>query len=327
MNKYNILLLVMLTTVAMAPAPSSAYSLGDIRVQSSLGQPFRATIPIHANRGEEIDAGCLRLSPPPAEKDMVYLRRATLSVTSSGDRPQVLISGHYPLDEPYLNVIIALGCKDQGHMTREYTVLIDPPDYTYLPALSSASKEELHPKDGIKEGARSLISDAQPVRSSKKKPRHILKKAKPAQLAKSPRGQLKVMSGAGDKPAQPGLSENERLQQREKELMKELDDKTAKHLEMQAQLAKLESKLAEMQKTLEQQNKLLTSMQQQEPIAVKKTALSWDKDYWLAGPFVLVAGLAYFLARRSRRRSLDDWKPTMRELNTGNSKMQNRKPL
>jgi Tfp pilus assembly protein FimV len=247
-------------------------------------------------------------------------------VTTHGDSPQILISGHYPLDEPYLNVVIALGCKDQGHMLRKYTVLLDPPNYTYLPAVSPASKEESHSKTN--DGARNEASGTQPANAVKKKPRQTLKKkARPEKFAKNSHGQLKVMSGAGDKPAQPGLSENERLQQREKELMKELDDKTAKHLEMQAQLAKLESKLVEMQKTLEQQNKLLASMQQQAPVVAKKTALSLDKDYWLAGPFVLVAGLAYFLARRSRRRSLDDWKPAIRELNTGNSKMQSKKSL
>jgi hypothetical protein len=84
---------------------------------------------------------------------------------------------------------------------------------------------------------------------------------------------------------------------------------------MQSQLEKLEVKLAEMQKTIALQNKIMASMQQTTAPA-RKPDFNW-KDYWLAGPFVLVVGLGYFLARRSRKQSLDDWKPTARDIGTG----------
>lgn len=326
MNKYSILRLAMLTTALLAPAICNAFSLGEIKVTSYLGQPFRATIPIQANGGEEIDSDCLVLSPPAPENDMVFLRRATLSLTSHGDSAQLQISGHFPLDEPYLKVVIDLGCKDRGHLIREYTVLIDPPANAFQPALPSLSGEEIHMPGKVKNSTHSAIQETRPVRASKKKSGSSPVKAKTRKIATNHRDQLKVLSGSGEKPAQPGLSETERQQQREKELMKELDDKTAKYLEMQGQLGKLESKLVEMQKILERQNRLLASMQQA-PAPVKKASLSWNNDYLLAGSFVLVGSLGYFLARRSRKQSMDNWQPTTRGPKTGNSKMQVKKPF
>lgn len=319
MNKRDILPLALFSAALLAPTTGIAYGLGDIRVESYLGQPFRATIPIQGSQGEEIDTDCLKLSPPALERDMVYLRRATLSVVSQNNTSQLVISGHFPLDEPYINVVIDLGCKEQGHLTREYTVLIDPPNYSYRPSPALPSGEIPASTTKAKSSAPGEISDIQPARSAKKKARSVLKKAKPTKIVKKRQDQLKVLSGSGEKPAQPGLSEKERLQLHEKELMKELDDKTARYLEMQAQLSKLESKLAEMQKTLEAQNKLLAAMQQA-PAPEKLVSPGRKMDYWLAAPLLLAGGIAYFLARRSRKRSLDEWAPTTRELDLGNGR-------
>ncbi len=118
---------------------------------------------------------------------------------------------------------------------------------------------------------------------------------------------LKVISGVGETQVKAEQTEKERLQQREKELMKELDDKTAQFLAMRAQLEKLETRLAEMQKTVALQNKIMASMQQT-PAPSKKPGLSWN-GYWLAGPVFLITGMGYFIARRLRRRSLENWAP------------------
>lgn len=323
MKKHNMLYSAVLTAALMAPAASYAFSLGDIDVHSYLGQPFRATIPIQANGDEEIESGCLKLAPPPAENDSTYLRRATLSVTSHGGSAELQIAGHFPLDEPYLYVVIKFDCKDQGQLMREYTVLVDPPEYAIPSAPPAPSGEAAYPAPKAQGSVQSRIQGtAGPERPVKKKPITGATTSKPAKTAKKRQDQLKVLSGTGEKPAQPGMSETERLQQREKELMKELDDKTAQHLEMKAQLVKLESKLLDMQKTLEQQNRLLASLQQ--PAPAKNPVPVWDNGYWLAGSFLLMGSLGYFLARRSRKQSMDNWQPSMRSLNTENNKRDNK---
>lgn len=325
MNKYDILSFSLLSTVLLTPATSTAYNLGEIQVQSYLGQPFRATIPIQTSMGKEIDSDCLKLSPPAIEKNMIYLRRATLSLARHGDSSQLLISGHFPLEEPYLRVVIDLGCMDNGHLIREYTVLIDPPAYTYLPALANPHAENGQPTSKILTVTHTEASDTKSVPVFKKKSRQAFQKARPINSTKNNKDQLKVLSGTGERPAQPGMSEKDRLRQHEVELMKELDDKTAKYLEMQAQLGKLEGKLAEMQKTLERQNQLLAAMQPA-PKPENKTSLSLKNEYWVAGPFILIVGFAYFLARRLRKQTLENWTSTINGQTNGNSNIQPDKP-
>ncbi|MBZ0104184.1 MAG: hypothetical protein K8H84_01005 [Sulfuricella denitrificans] len=325
MNKCHILSLAILSTSLATSATSIAYSLGDIQVQSYIGQPFRATIPIQTSKGEEIDSDCLKLSPPAADNNMIYLRRATLSLDIHGDGSHLLISGHFPLDEPYLSVVIDLACKEQGHLVREYTVLIDPPSYTSLPTFPSSTTENVQPASKIRTITHSEAVSTKPATVIKKKPRRAIKKAQPILISKNHQDQLKVLSGTGERPAHPGMSEIVRLQEHEKELMKELDDKTAKQLEMQAKLDKLDAKLAEMQKVLERQNQVLASMQKAS-VPEKKSFFSLKNDYWIAGPFILIVGFAYLLARRSRKRSLDDWKPTMSGISTIKDNIQPKKP-
>lgn len=322
MKNWSPYTLVLLAAALLAPSYGTAIGLGEINVQSFLGEPFRATIALQTTENEEVDVACLSLSPPPQTEGMVYLRRARLSLSEQAGTRQLLVSGTHVLDEPYLNIVIKSSCEAHGHMLREYTVLIDPPSYiaTYTPPPQTDPEREVTDDtapaspDLAKIIARPSPAGNLGARKSAKRPQGaVMKKT----LGRTPakRDQLKVISGVGDAPLKAEQTEKERLQQREKELMKELDDKTAQYLAMQSQLEKLEAKLAEMQKTIALQNKIMASMQQASAPA-RKTDFNW-KDYWLAGPFVLVAGLGYFLARRSRKQSLDDWKPTVRDIGKG----------
>lgn len=314
---------VLLAAALLAPSHGTAVGLGEINVQSFLGEPFRATIALQTTENEEVDVACLSLAPPPQTEGMVYLRRARLSLSEQGGVRQLLVSGIHALDEPYLNVVIQSSCETQGRMLREYTVLIDPP--TYAPAAYTPPPQTEPERQATDDTAPAKPSQAKIVARSgpagtpgarkTAKRVHEAGEQKTVRRAPAKRDQLKVVSGVGESPLKAEQTEKERLQQREKDLMKELDDKTAQYLAMQSQLEKLEVKLTEMQKTIALQNKIMASMQQTSAPA-RKPDFNW-KDYWLAGPFVLVAGLGYFLARRSRKQSLDDWKPTVRDIGTG----------
>lgn len=309
---------VLFAAALLMSSHGAAIGLGEISVQSSLGQPFRASIPLQGDINEDVDLACLNLAPPPPVDGMVYLRRARLSLSGQGGVRQLLISGTHALDEPYVIVVIQSGCQAQGRLLREYTVLIDPPADIVEPPVGS---EQQAPTGTLPGRTRPEKSIAPPTPASdrpipkavkvKKRPDIREKKAGPT-TAPPARDQLKVISGVGEAQAKAEQTEKERLQQREKELMKELDDKTAQFLAMQSQLEKLETRLAEMQKTIALQNKMMASMQQaQAPAPTRKPAFSWH-DYWLAGPAILIAGLGYFIARLSRRRSLANWEPNRR---------------
>ncbi len=120
---------VLVAAVLLTSPQGMAVGLGEINIQSSLGEPLRATIPLQSATNEEIDLACLHLSPPPPQDGMVYLRRARLSLTGQKSAPKLLIAGTHALNEPYLIVVIQSGCQEQGRLVREYTVLLDPPAY------------------------------------------------------------------------------------------------------------------------------------------------------------------------------------------------------
>lgn len=316
--------IVTLTATLLVPLPGAAFSLGEINVQSYLGSPFRATIPIQTEPAEEVDISCLNLAPPPPTEGMIYLRHAKLSLSRQGGIWQLHVSGSNVLNEPYISVLIQSGCQEQGRLMREYTVLIDPATFTEIP---QSTEEKPADHESSRPPASSMESIAPPPRASSRATRTTEKRSAPAMARKKPARQsvqsapskdrLKVVSGVGEAPAKPGQTEKEQLQQREKELTKELDDKTAQFLAMQAQLVTLEAKLSEMQKTIALQNQMMASMQNQ-PAPPQKATFNW-KDYWPAGPAILVAGMIYFLASRSRKRALTDWQPTL-GANSGKTK-------
>lgn len=308
-----------LAAVLLAPLPGAALSLGEISVQSYLGDPFRATIPLQTAPGEEVDIACLSLAPPPPEEGMVYLRHAQLSLSRQGGTWQLLVTGSNALNEPYISVLIQSGCQEQGRLLREYTVLIDPAIFTAVPQAMeekpAADKQPALPASTTKGASPSRASSGHAARSLAKRDAKrgtpAIARQKLARQAAPTKDRLKVVSGVGEAPAKPDQTKKERWQQREKELTRELDDKTAQYLAMQAQLAKLESKLSEMQQTIALQNKMMAAMQKP-PAPPQQPAPSW-KDYWPAGPGILIAGMIYFLASRSRKRSLENWQPTNRQ--------------
>ena len=110
------------------PLTGWAFSLGEISVQSGLGQAFRATIPVHASAAEEINAECFTLAPPAQGTDnTVYLRQARLSLVREGKEHKLLVAGLRPVEEPYLKVVIQGQCGGQGRVLKTYTVLLAAP--------------------------------------------------------------------------------------------------------------------------------------------------------------------------------------------------------
>jgi hypothetical protein len=182
----------------------------------------------------------------------------------------------------------------------------------------AAGEPSALPKSKAQSASPSRASSGHAARTMEKRGTPAIAREKPARRAAPSKDRLKVISGVGEAPAKPEQTEKERLQQREKELTRELDDKTAQFLAMQAQLATLESKLAEMQNTIALQNKMMAAMQKP-PAPPQKPAYSW-KDFWPAGPGILIAGMVYFFASRSRKRSLESWEPTLRGPNSGKTK-------
>lgn len=120
-----------LAAALLAGAPAAAMTLGDLALDSGIGQPLRARVPVSLRPGEGLAAGCVSLARPPGDAAGQYLTRAALDVTGNGR--EILISTPYAIQAPVLYLRLRAGCGADA-LTREYTLLLDPPGARVAPA-------------------------------------------------------------------------------------------------------------------------------------------------------------------------------------------------
>jgi len=121
----------------LAAAPASALELGDIRVNSTLGEPLRASIAYALNANERIGDHCIFIRPGAAGSGIPGISRATVSVTDNA----ILIAGTQAVREPMLSLQLAVDCQYTPRLLRDYTILIDPvlPANAVVPSSSRTS--------------------------------------------------------------------------------------------------------------------------------------------------------------------------------------------
>ncbi len=111
---------------------ASALALGQLKVQSALGEPLRAEIDVTEIAASEADG--MKINIPsadvfksagvpynPALSDV----RATLQ-RRAGGQYVVRLSGNRPLNDPFIDLLIEANGAS-GRIVRDYTVLLDPP--------------------------------------------------------------------------------------------------------------------------------------------------------------------------------------------------------
>ena len=111
---------------------ASALGLGRVNVQSVLGEALRAEIEVTSLSAEEASSLRVNLASPDAFKasGVEYngvLAGATVTLSRRADgRPVLVLSSDKVVQEPFIDVIVEFGWST-GHLTRSYTLLIDPP--------------------------------------------------------------------------------------------------------------------------------------------------------------------------------------------------------
>lgn len=145
MKKTVLASMVAATTIGfLSPLTSHAFGLGKIDVQSALNEPFKAEIPIAALRPEEKGNLEVRIASE-EEFDKAGLNRSILlsqmqfDIVERGGRDLILISSKQPIKEPFLDFLIS-ATAGSGLMLREYTVLLDPPEYVMAESRGTASR-------------------------------------------------------------------------------------------------------------------------------------------------------------------------------------------
>jgi len=92
--------------------PASGLELGEVTVQSALGQPLRASIAYSLAPFESLSDGCITVGP--------------VGGSVSFANGAIMISGKSVIREPLISMRLAISCNYTPHLTREYTLFVDP---------------------------------------------------------------------------------------------------------------------------------------------------------------------------------------------------------
>ena len=119
----------------LAIGSASALELGELQVQSTLGQPLRASIAYALSPNEIIDDRCVSVRA--AGRDLPGLQNASIRVSKG----VISITGGSPVMEPMLSANIVVDCPYSAHVSRNYMLFIDPqerqPLVTRQPAVAA----------------------------------------------------------------------------------------------------------------------------------------------------------------------------------------------
>jgi phage tail protein X len=101
--------------------PAAAIELGQLQIDSSLGQPLSASIAYALNPNEELYSYCISLRPG-TDTGVPSLTRAKLTLTGN----RIVLTGSKPINEPLLAMRVAVNCPYTVRLARDYTVMINP---------------------------------------------------------------------------------------------------------------------------------------------------------------------------------------------------------
>jgi Tfp pilus assembly protein FimV len=113
-----------------------AMQIGEMEVESHLGEPFRAMVAITPSNGESIDASCITLDPSPSNDGLFQLKTANLKVLGETGPRIVKISTVQKINEPIISLKLELQC---GNVTVEkaFTAFLDPVSAPVEPVASN----------------------------------------------------------------------------------------------------------------------------------------------------------------------------------------------
>jgi pilus assembly protein FimV len=104
-----------------------AVSIGEVVLQSRLGEPLLAQVDLMVGSGEQIEDSCLSLAAPdPHEEDTSgYLTKANLSFKNDGKRQYVTISSRKPFNDAFARLRLQVNCPGTSNVIKTLTILPD----------------------------------------------------------------------------------------------------------------------------------------------------------------------------------------------------------
>lgn len=122
---------VLLTALLLQPSVMLAAALGEISVQSAIGQRLSAEIEIVGLSKNDADTIALRLAPPEAYKEAgldysAVLRSMRFNIEKKAERYVVRLSSEEVVNDPFITILFEID-TDGNRNIRQYALLLDPP--------------------------------------------------------------------------------------------------------------------------------------------------------------------------------------------------------
>jgi len=107
---------------SLAGLPASALELGDLTVQSRLGQPLRASIAFALAPNEQLTSSCVTLGTGAQASGLPGIGRSTISIANGN----IVLTGNTAMREPMVAAQVIVDCAYTANLSREYMLFIDP---------------------------------------------------------------------------------------------------------------------------------------------------------------------------------------------------------
>lgn len=132
--------------LVMTPVQVDAVGLGELQVQSPLGRPLQAIVPMRTGQGESLPANCVKPRKTQGELTQPRDLRVTSPVVSGPGTYEVRISTPGSLYEPMYELSLVINCPGTPVLVRQYVFMLDLPG-----TFSAASAAEQSPVTGLPE--------------------------------------------------------------------------------------------------------------------------------------------------------------------------------
>ena len=116
----------------LATTPAMALELGDLTVQSTLGQPLRASIAYALAPNEMLSDLCVSVGGGQSTSGLPGIGLNTVKITDTA----ILIRGQALVREPMLGTRVTINCPYTPNLSREYMLFVDPVGITDAQATS-----------------------------------------------------------------------------------------------------------------------------------------------------------------------------------------------
>jgi tetratricopeptide (TPR) repeat protein len=113
-----------LTVALTFPCVVEAVSIGEVALQSKLGEPLLAQVDMVLGSGEHIKDSCLSLvAPDPLKEDISgFLTEVNLSLKTEGQRQYVVITSRKPFNDAFAKLRLQVKCPGTRSVTKTLTI-------------------------------------------------------------------------------------------------------------------------------------------------------------------------------------------------------------